>query len=539
MRNYSKIVLPGWLMLLGGIMILNPVFANGCYIPEKVYRKLPDIPAQRALVRYENGAETLIIESTLDGEGQKFGWIIPVPAKPTRLEKSTPGLLKTLSMTTQPEITHDTKGPKGSDISFLWLMALAFLISLIIVAPGQSRRTRLYQCCVVVLGMAIIGSIAIPNLLESSLGKHQIARPTSSVKIHRHQVVGSYEVFVLTAEKSTDLNTWLKENGFAEFPLKARPILDDYIAEKWHFVAAKLVRESGKVATPHPILIEFRTDKPVYPMRLTALPGSKLYLELFIVAAQEGVPAGYNMEKEYCEHFTRVKHSDGIPDFTGKQFEAILGHPALCKLVRGDFVLTKLAGSIASDAMREDMFLSFKEPAYFKAHFYSKQGARKEGLDLAVQIWIIVLLVGSIAARKKFRESPRLFWRALLDLSLICALVWGGFYLCVKKVDIVRSGRDYFSSPHAEGRLIRNAFQVYKTICMLPNEEINTAAKAFISTEQFANPYTGSLMIVEDSPGNITWQRKGGKVVVTGYGEGGRAVVIDEKMAKEFGYYPE
>ena len=35
-------------------------FADGVYIPEKAYAKLPDMPFQRAVLTYRNGIETII-----------------------------------------------------------------------------------------------------------------------------------------------------------------------------------------------------------------------------------------------------------------------------------------------------------------------------------------------------------------------------------------------------------------------------------------------------------------------------------------------
>ena len=64
-------------------------YADGVYMPE-VRKKIPDIPVQRAVVKYLNGVETLIVESTFDGEGNNFGWIIPLPNIPHRIENFPP-----------------------------------------------------------------------------------------------------------------------------------------------------------------------------------------------------------------------------------------------------------------------------------------------------------------------------------------------------------------------------------------------------------------------------------------------------------------
>ncbi len=51
------------LILLGLFLTCQKSFADGVYIPA-AKKKLPDIPIQRALVKYQEGIESLIVEST-------------------------------------------------------------------------------------------------------------------------------------------------------------------------------------------------------------------------------------------------------------------------------------------------------------------------------------------------------------------------------------------------------------------------------------------------------------------------------------------
>ena len=62
-------------LALLAVLVLWPVpaGADGCYIPEKAVRKLPEIPGQRAVVSFKDGRETLIVESRLEGQGRRFG----------------------------------------------------------------------------------------------------------------------------------------------------------------------------------------------------------------------------------------------------------------------------------------------------------------------------------------------------------------------------------------------------------------------------------------------------------------------------------
>ena len=89
------------------LLFASSALGDGCYIPERAVRKIPEIPAQRAILSWKDSVETLVISSSLDSEAQKLGWIIPIPAVPQTIEKESPGGLKTLDFCIQPEITHN------------------------------------------------------------------------------------------------------------------------------------------------------------------------------------------------------------------------------------------------------------------------------------------------------------------------------------------------------------------------------------------------------------------------------------------------
>ena len=68
----------------------STVLADGCYIPERAVRKIPEIAAQQAILSWKDGVETLVISSALDSESQKLGWIIPVPSAPGKDREGKP-----------------------------------------------------------------------------------------------------------------------------------------------------------------------------------------------------------------------------------------------------------------------------------------------------------------------------------------------------------------------------------------------------------------------------------------------------------------
>lgn len=77
--------------IVAAILLFATASADGKYFPQNAYKVPPAIPTQRTILVYRDGIETLIIESALEGPGQEFGWVIPLPSRPTRFEEASPG----------------------------------------------------------------------------------------------------------------------------------------------------------------------------------------------------------------------------------------------------------------------------------------------------------------------------------------------------------------------------------------------------------------------------------------------------------------
>jgi len=302
------------LVLLSLLSVYQISYADGVYIPA-AKKKIPNIPVQRALVKYHGGTKALIIGSTLKGEGGNYGWIIPVPNQPTKFAKISPGLLKTMSLQIQPKIHHVEPYPKvfGIRIEIIFTI-LIVIICFCIMRWG--KVAAIYSALYLAFFIFIL-----PNFISYRAGLGSLSKVNPLIKIASSEIVGDYEVFVLDVQDSSVLNTWLENNGFSKFPPDATKMIDDYISHDWFFVVAKLRTILDGVATPHPIMLEFETDKPVYPMKLTAIPGSTLYLELYVVGKNEATPVNYNLQKEYCNFFDYGK----VPNHRFNPLEGQLG----------------------------------------------------------------------------------------------------------------------------------------------------------------------------------------------------------------------
>jgi hypothetical protein len=93
--------------------------------------------------------------------------------------------------------------------------------------------------------------------------------------------IGGYDVTRLASTDRQALDTWLDDNGY-EVPDGAEPIFASYIRQGWKFVAIRLAPNSdGRLK---PLQVSFKTDIPVYPMRLSQLATKPIDLTLYTLA---------------------------------------------------------------------------------------------------------------------------------------------------------------------------------------------------------------------------------------------------------------
>jgi len=141
--------------LLAAVILLvalaAPAWADGCVVSSRAVVGPVRTPDQRALLTFDGTTETLVVETTLQGDGREFAWIVPLPAVP-RVEASTTGLFPTLEVLTSPRIE--------SDDAKEWLLPLSIAVALV-EAWIVSRR-----CGVIV--SSLIGVLAFWSPRRSS-----------------------------------------------------------------------------------------------------------------------------------------------------------------------------------------------------------------------------------------------------------------------------------------------------------------------------------------------------------------------------------
>jgi hypothetical protein len=90
------------------------------------------------------------------------------------------------------------------------------------------------------------------------------------VKIEAQYTVGEYDIVILSAEQSSGLETWLRDEGY-KIPSGGAEVLSSYIKQNMRFFVAKVnLEEKAKLGTTwlRPIQIAYESAKFMLPIRL-------------------------------------------------------------------------------------------------------------------------------------------------------------------------------------------------------------------------------------------------------------------------------
>jgi hypothetical protein len=473
------------------LLLAGVASADGVFLPPLAHVELPAIPTQRAIVVHRDGVERLVVESSLDAEGQSFGWILPVPAVPTSVEASTPGALDTLDLVTGPDVVHTRAG--GGRLMIGSLIYLACI--LLVIRFGFTGRA-LRGIVLLLLALLIGWLTLVPNLLSARLGGTSIP----GVRAGETERVGGYDVTVLSAEGRAALDAWLVASGFAPIPEAGQAAVERYVAEGWRFVAARLAREGDGLAAPHPLAVVFPSEKPVYPMRLTSLAGSSTAVRLHVVA--DGRAAADGFATTYGETL-RSRQSDA-PSFSGAK--RTIAHPRLVPHLWDGCFLTRLEATLAPGETTEDVTLEIGEASDLVPRVFSTLGAWQSTVRVVGPIWMAVLFGALFLARDRLTDDTGrrfVLTRLIAPITLLAAVAGLITFAALPKVPVRLVGVGEESS----GRLrpgSRAEMLLAEEPALAGRETIAARLRERYLELDLRNPFTGEPIREGDSPGD--WQ---------------------------------
>src|SRR5206468_1026076 len=105
------------------------------------------------------------------------------------------------------------------------------------------------------------------------------------VTIDARYTVGEYDILILSAQQSSGLETWLRENGY-KIPAGASTVLASYLKQNMRFFVAKVnLTEQAKLGFSYlrPLQVAYESPKFMLPIRLGMVNADGAQ-ELFVYA---------------------------------------------------------------------------------------------------------------------------------------------------------------------------------------------------------------------------------------------------------------
>ena len=126
---------------------------------------------------------------------------------------------------------------------------------------------------------------ATPAAMRADAALERNAAKSLGVTIEAQYTVGEYDILILSAQQSSGLEIWLRDNGY-RIPAGASSVLNSYIKQNLKFFVAKVnLKEQAKLGFSmlRPIQVAYESPKFMLPIRLGTVNADGTQ-ELFIYA---------------------------------------------------------------------------------------------------------------------------------------------------------------------------------------------------------------------------------------------------------------
>ena len=181
--------------------------------------------AEQIVFRQDGNQVTAMVQIQFVGNPSDFSWVVPVPSTP-EFELGSNTAFNDLELATRPQFNLEQTGS-------------GCFIDDIVFSP--------------------VGTDA-DGTAESSSG---------GVVVESTQDVGGYTVTLISGDNAESISQWLADNNF-DLTSQGAELLAPYIEEQMKFVAVRLQQDRG-TGSIQPLILKYESDKPVIPIRLTAV----------------------------------------------------------------------------------------------------------------------------------------------------------------------------------------------------------------------------------------------------------------------------
>jgi hypothetical protein len=310
--------------------------------------KVPvDVPYQRALLMFNGGEETLVLQSQYKTVGTEdvnsLAWVVPVPSVPELASmdaKDARMIFFLLGMRSYPKVVPIVRIAIAVSIVVL----ISLLISKVLIwiyaklIKGEAKPVSLLRTSIGVIAIIMmLAAIVMPGLNIAG----------EEVDILKAETVGIYDVKVIREDDANAVTQWLSSNGFGLGETDTK-VLDQYVRKGWCFVTAKVDKEvisrsKGAVSEglAAPLILRFDSNEAIYPMALTGTTGFDTEVLLYVLS-------DYKVE---CGERLKLAFFDETSNPFGDKYSPEFFRDAKTR----SWQMCKFKGTLKPEKMKEDI----------------------------------------------------------------------------------------------------------------------------------------------------------------------------------------
>ena len=223
----------------------SPALACGGFFCQQ----LPiDQAGEQIVFRQQGDTVTAMVRILYTGEAENFSWVVPVPDTPSRIAVGADETFDELDLATRPRFLLERRGE---------------------------------QC-----------PVDPTDDVDGGTPGADAGEGGGGVTIEQTLAVGPFDTTVVSSDNPDDMATWLVDNGY-DLSDNGRDLLVPYVEAGMKFVAVKL-RNGEETNSIQPLVMEYPADRPMIPIRLTAVATEPdMGVLVWIVAEARAVPENY------------------------------------------------------------------------------------------------------------------------------------------------------------------------------------------------------------------------------------------------------
>lgn len=426
------------------MLVLLGCFADSALADGKFFRRPnvadePGIQAQRAVIAFKDGIQTLIVQSDLSGEDTSYGWLLPLPAEPTSI---TPCQANSLN------ILHGLMRPTAEKFPRAFVIFSAVLTLVVIMSCLAHLRSKtlgrasslVVRMLLGILLVLLSSCLILPSLSTASAGIPMGVEVLQTVK------AGVYDVTIIKGETAEAVEAWLESNGFAA-PPSATTIIEAYVSDQWCFLAAKISTDTNGEASHHPLKVTFPVSQAVYPLRLTGSDGEAIQLDLYVIAERQAVADG--MATWLCDSYDRDtfrphrfnRYAYELPPIYESR-NRLTNHivvPTVSELMWPGCIVTHLHGRLDASDMSRDLSLTWIAPKPTQITLHSQTSALGWSATIAMLALALSFSWFTAKAAKKGWTWQMTLGRRFFVAVVLGLLVGGGSYATFEIVPVKKT----------------------------------------------------------------------------------------------------